>query len=176
MDTTYDYSLTSTSISTTPDPGIMAGALVVVVLSLVLAVVMIASLWKLFEKADKPGWAAIVPIYNFIVMLEIVGRPVWWILLLFVPFVNIVIEIMLMLDFAKAYGKSAGYGVLMIFFPYIMYPVLAFSKDTQYHGPVVPQPAAYGGYTAPAAQQPVAPQGQPVQPQAPAEQPDQLQQ
>ena len=37
--------------------------------------------WRIFEKAGQPGWAAIIPIYNVIVLLEIVGRPLWWIIL-----------------------------------------------------------------------------------------------
>ncbi len=100
------------------------------------SVLLVVSLWKLFTKAGKPGWAAIVPVYNIIVMMEIIGRPTWWTVLYFVPVANIVVSIINMLDFAKSYGKSAGYGVLMIFFPYIMYPILAFSTDTKYVGPV----------------------------------------
>jgi hypothetical protein len=46
---------------------------------------------KIFAKANKPGWAAIIPIYNMIVLLEVVGRPFWWILLKLIPCVNIVI-------------------------------------------------------------------------------------
>ena len=49
-----------------------------------LVILMIASTWIVFTKAGKPGWASIVPIYNMIVMLEIAGKPLWWILLLFI--------------------------------------------------------------------------------------------
>jgi hypothetical protein len=48
-------------------------------------VFIVAAMWKVFTKADKPGWAAIVPIYNVIVMLKIAGRPMWWLLLMFIP-------------------------------------------------------------------------------------------
>lgn len=174
-----DNTLILTSTNSNLDPATAGAMIIVWLISMLVAVLLIVCLWKLFAKAGKPGWAAIIPIYNVIVMLEIVGRPIWWIALMFIPFVNFVIDIILILDFAKAYGKSAGYGVLMLFFPYIMYPVLAFSKDTHYVGPVAagvaPQPsapvqpqfAAQPQYTAPVAQPVAQPPVQPVAPEAP---------
>ncbi|HOT02031.1 MAG TPA: DUF5684 domain-containing protein [Acidobacteriota bacterium] len=101
-----------------------------------LIVLIIASLWKIFVKAGKPGWAAIVPIYNIIVLLEIVGRPLWWIVLLLIPCVNIVAAIMLTLDLAKSFGKEIGFAIGMIILPFIFYPMLAFGSAT-YRGPAV---------------------------------------
>jgi Ca2+-transporting ATPase len=46
---------------------------------------MIASMWKVFTKANQPGWAAIVPIYNMLVMLEVAKKPTWWIAMMFIP-------------------------------------------------------------------------------------------
>ena len=99
-------------------------------------ILFIASLWKIFVKAGKPGWAAIVPIYNIIVLLEVVGRPLWWIVLLIIPCVNIVAGIMLTLDLAKSFGKEIGYAIGMIILPFIFYPMLAFGSAT-YRGPAV---------------------------------------
>ena len=98
---------------------------------LVVVVVMIAALWKVFAKAGEPGWAAIVPIYNIIVMLKIAGKPLWWILLLFIPFVNFVIAIMVMIAFAKNFGKGAGFGIGLALLGFIFFPMLAFS-DAKY--------------------------------------------
>ncbi len=97
---------------------------------------MIIAMWKVFVKAGKPGWASIVPFYNLYVMLEIVGRPTWWLLMFFVPFANIVFAIIMTLDVAKAYGKDTGFGVLLILLPVVGYPILGFSKDIKYVGPV----------------------------------------
>lgn len=133
------------------------------------AIVSIISMWKLFTKAGKPGWAAIIPIYNNIVMLEIVGRPMWWIVLYFVPFANIAVAIMIALETAKVFGKDVVFGVLMILFPIPMYPVLAFSKNTPYLGPIA-HPESQYGYAAPAQ----APYAQP-NPQPGTSQPEQLQ-
>lgn len=94
-----------------------------------------AGSWKAYEKADQPGWAVIVPIYNFIVMCKIAGRPAWWILLLFVPLVNIYIGIRLLIDFAKSYDKGAGFGLGLLFLPMIFYPMLGFQNETEYVGP-----------------------------------------
>jgi hypothetical protein len=95
---------------------------------------MLASFWKIFSKADKPGWAGIIPIYNTIVLLEIVGKPVWWIVLMFIPLVSIVIWILMMLSLAERFGKGAGMGIGMSFLPFIFLPMLAFS-DAQYSPP-----------------------------------------
>jgi len=96
---------------------------------------------RVFQKAGKPLWAGFVPIYSNIVMLEIIGRPIWWIvLLLFVPIVNIVILFITYIDLAKSFGKDAVYGVLLVFFGFILLPIMAFSKDIQYRGPAVTQP------------------------------------
>jgi hypothetical protein len=100
---------------------------------LAVGVLVFVSLWKIFEKAGKPGWAGIVPIYNIIVWLEIVGRPIWWIVLMFVPCVSIVVGILLCIDLAKAFGKDAGYGVGMALLPFVFFPMLAFS-DARYVG------------------------------------------
>jgi len=124
---------------------------------LAVIVVMIAGMWKVFAKAGKPGWAAIVPIYNTIVMLEIVGRPIWWIVLLFIPFVNFVVWIIIALDLAKSYARSTGFGLGLIFLPFIFYLILGFGPAT-YVGPAAasgnmgggmapPPPPAGGGFT-----------------------------
>ena len=94
----------------------------------------IAAYWTIFTKAGKPGYAAIIPIYNFIVLLEIVGKPWWWILLIFVPIVNIVVIIMMYHSLALSFGKGVGYTLGFIFLGFIFIPMLAFGK-AQYIGP-----------------------------------------
>jgi hypothetical protein len=94
----------------------------------------LAVFWKIFEKAGKPGWAAIIPIYNVIVLLEIVGRPIWWIILLFIPIVNIVVGFLLALDLSRSFGHDLAFALGLFFLGFIFYPVLAFGSDT-YRGP-----------------------------------------
>lgn len=97
-------------------------------------ILIIATGWRLFSKAGKPGWVVLVPIYNFIIELEIVGRPAWWIFLLIIPVVNIIVAIILANDLAKSFGKGTGYTVGLILLPFIFYPMLAFGGAT-YVGP-----------------------------------------
>jgi hypothetical protein len=104
------------------------------VVALIVAVVVIVSAWKIFAKAGQPGWAAIIPIYNVIVLLQICGRPIWWIILFLIPIVSIVVSIIVYLDLAKAFGKSVGFGVGLILLPFVFMPILAFG-DAQYVGP-----------------------------------------
>lgn len=96
-------------------------------------ILVIASIWKIFTKAGKPGWASIIPIYNVIVLLEIIGKPVWWIVLFLIPPVNIIISIIATNEVSKSFGRGAGTTVGLIFLPFIFYPVLAFGS-AQYQG------------------------------------------
>jgi hypothetical protein len=100
------------------------------IIYLLVFVLLIVSIWKIFTKAGKPGWAAIIPIYNVIVMLEIVGRPIWWIILLFIPIANLVVAILLAVDLAKAFGKGIGTAIGLILLPIIFYPILGLGSAT----------------------------------------------
>lgn len=101
---------------------------------LIILVLIIVSFWKIFEKAGKPGWAAIIPVYNIIVWLEILGRPIWWIILLLIPFVNIFVVIYFSHLTSKAFGKDIVMTILLLFLPFVGYPILAFG-DAKYLGP-----------------------------------------
>jgi len=103
--------------------------------------------WRIFVKAGKPGWAAIIPFYNILVELEIVGRPWWWLLLMFVPIVNVVITVIVQLDLAKVFGRGTGFGLGLIFLPFIFIPILAFGSD-RYLGPLAGQPVGMNPPTA----------------------------
>lgn len=99
----------------------------------IVIILLIASIWKVFSKAGQPGWAAIIPIYNFYVMCKVAGRPGWWLLLMLIPFVNFIIAIILNVDIAKRFGKGVGFAVGMIFLPFIFWPILGFGS-AQYQG------------------------------------------
>ena len=102
---------------------------------LVVIVFFIFCFWRIFTKAGKPGWAAIIPIYNTLVTLEILGRPWWWLLLLLVPVANVVIGIIMLFDLAKVFGKGTGFGFGLLFLAPIFIPILAFGSAT-YQGPI----------------------------------------
>lgn len=116
------------------DPESAGGYGFVMFVYLIIIAVVIVGMWKTFEKAGKPGWAAIIPIYNFIVLLEIVGKPLWWIVLMFIPVVNIIIAIMLSHQLSLSFGQGIGMTLLLIFLPFIGWPMLGFG-DARYVGP-----------------------------------------
>ncbi len=98
-----------------------------------LMVFLIASLWKVFEKAGHPGWACLVPFYNIYILLKIANKPGWWMLLFFIPLVNFIVSIVISIDVAKAFGKDTGFGIGLALLGFIFYPILAFG-DAEYQG------------------------------------------
>ncbi len=101
-----------------------------------LVTIVVASLWQIFVKAGRPGWAAIVPFYNVMVLAEITGRPWWWVLLVFIPVINLIVFLLLTVDLARSFGRGLGFAVGMVFLPFIFFPLLAFGS-AEYEGPVV---------------------------------------
>jgi len=75
-------------------------------------VIFVIGFWPTLVKAGRPGWGAIIPIYNLYLMLKIAGRPGWWLILYIIPIVNIIIAIIVALDLARAFGKSTLFGVI----------------------------------------------------------------
>lgn len=102
---------------------------------LAISLILIISGWKIFTKAGKPGWASLIPIYNVIVLLEMIGKPVWWVILLMIPCIGQVVHIFVAIDLAKSFGKGMGFGLGLAFLPFIFGPVLGFGGD-RYLGPV----------------------------------------
>jgi len=96
--------------------------------------IVIIGQWKVYTKAGKPGWACIVPIYNIIVLLEIVGKPIWWIFLFLIPCVNIIFGIWTINLLSKSFGQGEGFTVGLIFLGFIFWPILGFG-NYPYLGP-----------------------------------------
>ena len=116
-------------VTTEPTPAQTAMATGFLVLWVVVVLLLIAAMWKVFTKAGEPGWAAIVPIYNYVVLDRIAGRPSWWILLWF--FIFPIPYIVVSFDIAKRFGKGAGFAIGLIVLPIIFYPMLAWG-DARY--------------------------------------------
>lgn len=109
------------------DSGVPVVQLIVM---LAIAGVMVAAFWKVFEKAGEPGWAALVPIYNAIVLLRIAGKPAWWLVLFMIPAVNAIVGILVAISIAERFGKSTGFGLGLAFLSPIFYPMLGFGSAT----------------------------------------------
>lgn len=116
-----------------PDTAVAGGvSAVLLVIYLAIIVFLLWAMAKVYMKAGRKWWEAIVPIYNLYVLQQIVGRPAWWTVLYFVPFVNIVIGIINANDLSKSFGGGIGTTLGLIFLPFIFYPYLALSDNYKY--------------------------------------------
>jgi hypothetical protein len=147
--------------STTAGDELSTGVLLLVygIMFLVFGLPTLVGMWKIFQKAGRPGWAAIVPFYNIWTLLKIIGRPAWWMVLWvlsFIPLIGLVPALVATIvnsnDLAKSFGKDVGWTVLLILVPFVAYPILGFSKDIKYVGPAAAEGGAsgHGGTTPPA--------------------------
>ena len=119
-------------------------ALIIMIIAFAVAILQIVATWKLFEKAGKPGWASIVPVYNVVILLQIIGYKWYDIFLFLLGYVPIVGQLALILfviqyniKLSKAFGNDVGYGIGLAFLPIIFIPIFAFSKSINYIGPTV---------------------------------------
>jgi len=106
----------------------------VLIICLLIGVFYVWVTWRVFTKAGKPGWAAIIPIYNTIVMLQVAGKPFWWIFLFLIPIANLIVYILMQAGVAKNFGKGTGFALGLIFLNPIFLPILAFGS-AQYQQP-----------------------------------------
>lgn len=96
-----------------------------------LMVFMYVCYWKIFVKAGHPGWASLVPFYNIYIWFKIVNKPLWWILLLIIPIVNIIFAIKMVHALSTSFGKGVGFTIGLLFLPYVFMAILAFG-DAKY--------------------------------------------
>lgn len=107
-----------------------AAATVLLLVYLAIIVATIAGMWTTFKKADRPGWAALIPIFNTYVMLKIGDNPGWFLLLMLVPLINLYAFGKMYVDLARAFGKGIGWGLGLWFLPFVFFPLLGFGDAT----------------------------------------------
>jgi hypothetical protein len=100
---------------------------------LAIMIVFIIGEWKIYEKGGQPGWAALIPFYNIYVLLKLVGRPGWWLLLMFIPLVNLIVAIIVTNDLSKSFGQGVGFTLGLLFLSPIFILLLGFG-DYKYIG------------------------------------------
>jgi hypothetical protein len=99
--------------------------------TLALTVLIFAGFWKTFEKAGKPGWAGLIPIYNLYVLVKISGNAWWWFVLFFVPLINFFATLKISIDLAGKFNRGILFGLGLTLVSFIFYPLLGFG-DYQY--------------------------------------------
>lgn len=127
--------LTDVAVTTT-SADVNTGAILTYVLisALVSYVLVVIPLWAIFAKAGEPGWQALIPIWNTIVIIKIAGKPIWWIILLIIPIVNIIVWIVVLYGLSLSFGHGGGFTVGLVFLSLIFYYILAFDSS-RYQGP-----------------------------------------
>lgn len=98
-------------------------------IQLAIGVLLIVSMWKIFEKLGEQGWKAIVPIYNIIVLMQILKWDLWKIVFFFIPIVNLYFAFLFYRDLAAKFGKGSGYAIGILFLSFIFLPMLAFKEE-----------------------------------------------
>ncbi len=81
--------------------------------------------WHVLDKAGRPGWTSLVPIYNWIQLLRVAGLPSWWLLVLCVPVVNVFAWFVACTRMARAFGKGRGYALGLALLPPVYMVALA---------------------------------------------------
>lgn len=112
--------LASSSVAVSPGVDVAYAAVVILV---------IAGMWRVFTKAGRPGWAAIIPFYNVYTLLKVCDRPGWWLIWYFIPIANLIVYCVVLIDLARSFGKGTVYGVALWFLSPILVPVLGFGSS-----------------------------------------------
>lgn len=89
--------------------------------------------WKLYVKADRKAWEAAIPIYNAIVLMQIIKRPKWWVILLFIPIINLLMFPIIWIETIRSFGKNSRLDSALVLFScgfYIFY--INYVADVQY--------------------------------------------
>jgi hypothetical protein len=94
--------------------------------TLALSIVLLAGVWKTFEKAGEPGWAGLIPIYNLYVMVRVSGNPWWWFLLCLIPLINLFAILKISIDVAGKFNRGALFGLGLALLSFIFFPILGF--------------------------------------------------
>ena len=108
----------------------MVTMLVSLTIFLAITAITIIGMWKVFEKANKPGWGSLIPIYNAYLLLKIAGKPGWWLLLMLIPIVNFILMILALISFNEKFGKGVGFLLGLLFLNPLFMVILGFDDST----------------------------------------------
>ena len=112
-----------------------------IILSILFFISCIIGLYAIFEKAGEKGWKVFVPFYNLYIWLKIIKKPLWWYIFLLVPFINVFVILLMIVEICKCFMKHGlGAQALGVLFPFIYLPYLGFSKKEQYFDPSKQKP------------------------------------
>ena len=110
--------------------------LIYVIIFAVLILGIRIGLFALFKKAGKQGWEAFIPVYSDYVWLQVIGKPVWWVVLTLIPIVRTLVKVSMSIEMAKAFGQyTFADHAKAVLIPFFYYPQIGFQKEPGYLGP-----------------------------------------
>ena len=74
---------------------------------LLIQVVHFLGTWKLYQRAGRKAWEAAIPVYNAVVLMKIINRPWWWVVLMFIPIVNLIIIPVIWVETIRSFGRNS---------------------------------------------------------------------
>ena len=111
------------------DAGELSSSLILpIILSLIFVVILVIAIWKMFEKGGIPGILGLIPVVNLLYLAKLAGKPMWWGLLYFVPFVNVVIMILILIGLAERFGRGTGTAIGLIILTPIFFCILGYGS------------------------------------------------
>ncbi len=105
-------------------------ALILFAFPLLFSLFMLVTMWRIFTRANQPGWGSLIPIYNTYLLVKIANKPGWWLILLMIPVVNVILSALILAGISTTFGKGLGFTIGLILLPFIFYPILAFEKTS----------------------------------------------
>ncbi len=128
MNLTHTTTLATMAAQSSDDVS-MVPAIIFMIVVLAITVITLAGIWKLFEKAGHPGWKSLIPLYNVILWLGMIGRPWWYLIALFVPGLSVILWAILAFGTARSFGRGILFALGVTFLPFIFIPVLGFGQS-----------------------------------------------
>ncbi len=104
-----------------------------IIFILIVQVIHFLGTWKLYVKAGRKAWEAAIPIYNAIVLMQIINRPKWWVILLFIPIINLLMFPVIWVETIRSFGRNnlmESWLVVLTLGFYIYY--INYALDVQY--------------------------------------------
>jgi signal peptidase I len=106
------------------------------ILTFLFFIASLTGLWAIFEKSGYPGWTVLIPFYNFYIWLRIIKKPLWWYIFLLIPFINVFVILLMIVEVCKCFNKfGLGSQALGVLFPFVYLPYLGFSPNEKYVDP-----------------------------------------
>lgn len=137
----YNYAYDSMDIGGNAGVGMLAGLgsmiMVIWIVTMVLCAVQLIAMWKLYVKAGRPGWGALVPFYNSYLLFDIALGNGWMFLTMLIPFANIYFAIKCYVCLAKKFGQPGIFALGLLFAGPIFLMILAFGSSTYMDGQAV---------------------------------------